>query len=129
MLTVKKIMTKIIEKVNANTTVQDIAKIMAEKNIGCVVVEENGRPIGIITETDIVRKVVGVDVSPKNTPANKIMNSPVLSIDSDASILAANDLMDKHHIRHLVVTEEDVQVGVLSVRDLIHPTLLDEETY
>lgn len=129
MLTVKKIMSKNVEKITDNTTAKEIAGIMSKKKIGSVLVEQNDKPVGIVTETDIVRKVVGKDIDPQNMLASEIMNSPVLTIDSEASILEANDMMDEHHVRHLVVTEEGSLVGILSVRDLIHPVLLDEETY
>jgi CBS domain-containing protein len=103
--------------------------IMLDKKIGCVLIEHSGQLIGIITETDIVRKAVGQDMDLTKTLASKIMNAPVLAIDSEASVLEANDMMDKHHIRHLAVTEEGNFVGVISVRDLLHPVLLDEEPY
>ncbi|HJP17512.1 MAG TPA: CBS domain-containing protein [Nitrospinota bacterium] len=129
MQTVKSIMSKEIEKVNIDDSVKDVAKTMATKKIGSVLVEHNGNLIGIITETDIVRKVVGQDMSLQDTIASKIMNSPILTVDAEASILDANDTMDKHNIRHLAVSEEGAIVGVISVRDLIHPMNLNEEPY
>jgi len=129
MQTVKSIMSKEIEKVNIDDSVKDVAKTMATKKIGSVLVEQNGNLIGIITETDIVRKVVGQDMSLQDTIASKIMNSPILTVDAEASILDANDTMDKHNIRHLAVSEEGAIVGVISVRDLIHPMNLNEEPY
>ena len=129
MQTVKSIMSKEIEKVNIDDSVKDVAKTMATKKIGSVLVEHNGNLIGIITETDIVRKVGGQDMSLQDTIASKIMNSPILTVDAEASILDANDTMDKHNIRHLAVSEEGAIVGVISVRDLIHPMNLNEEPY
>lgn len=129
MLTVKKIMAKTLEKVSIDTTVKDIAGIMGEKSIGSVLVEQNTIPVGIVTETDIVRKVIAQNISPHDTIAGKIMNSPIMTIDSGASIVEATDMMDRHHIRHLVVTEEGNLLGIISVRDLMHPVLLDEESY
>lgn len=129
MLTVKKIMAKTLEKVSIDITVKDIAGIMGEKSIGSVLVEQNTIPVGIVTETDIVRKVIAQDISPHDTIAGKIMNSPIMTIDSGASIVEATDMMDRHHIRHLVVTEEGNLLGIISVRDLMHPVLLDEESY
>ncbi len=64
-----------------------------------------------------------------HAPRSKIMNSPILTVDAEASILDANDTMDKHNIRHLAVSEEGAIVGVISVRDLIHPMNLNEEPY
>tara|TARA_B100000315_G_scaffold8245_1_gene8161 strand:+ start:13473 stop:13862 length:390 start_codon:yes stop_codon:yes gene_type:complete len=129
MPTVKQIMSKDIEKVSIDASVKDVAKTMAEKKVGSVLIEDSGNLIGIVTETDIVRKVVGQDVSLQDTLASKIMNAPVLTIDAEATILDANDMMDKHNIRHLAVKEEDNIVGVISVRDIIHPVNLDEEPY
>lgn len=107
-------MTKAVEKVDINMTVKEIARIMTEKKIGCVLVEQNNNLVGIITEVDIVQKVVGQDASPQDILASKIMNYPVLTIDSEVSIESANDLMVKHHIRHLAITEKDALVGVVS---------------
>ena len=129
MLTVDKIMSRTFEKVNVDSTVSDIVGIMTEKNIGSVLVEQNTNIVGIVTETDIVRKVVARDMPPHETLASKIMNSPIMTIESEASIVEASDVMDRHHIRHLIVTKEGELMGVLSVRDIIHPVLLDEESY
>lgn len=126
---VKQLMSKAIEKITIEATAKDIANIMAEKNIGSVLIEHNDNIVGIITETDIVRKVVRLDKTPQDVPASTIMNAPVLTIDVEASILDANDMMDRHHIRHLAVTEEGNIIAVLSVRDLMHPVNLGEETY
>ena len=106
-----------------------LQKLWLRKKVGSVLIEDSGNLIGIVTETDIVRKVVGQDVSLQDTLASKIMNAPVLTIDAEATILDANDMMDKHNIRHLAVKEEDNIVGVISVRDIIHPVNLDEEPY
>ena len=122
-------MAKTLEKVSVDTTVKDIAGIMGEKSIGSVLVEQNAVPVGIVTETDIVRKVIAQDISPQDAIAGKIMNSPIMTIDSGASIVEATDMMDRHHIRHLVVTDEGNLLGIISVRDLMHPVLLDEESY
>ena len=129
MLTVKKIMSKGIEKVSSETSVKDIAKIMTEKKIGSVLIENQGNIVGIITETDIVQKVIGHDMSPQDTLASKVMNTPILTVDAEASILDANDMMDKNGVRHLAVEEEGNIVGVISVRDIIQPVNLDEEPY
>lgn len=129
MPTVKQIMSKVLEKITIEATAKDIANIMAEKNVGSVLIEHNDNVVGIITETDIVRKVVRLDKTPQDVLASTIMNAPVLTIDVEASILDANDMMDRHHIRHLAVTEEGNIIAVLSVRDLMRPVNLGEETY
>lgn len=125
MLRIKNVMTKNVEKVNINTTVQEIARIMTEKNVACVLVEQNDNLIGIITETEIVRKVVAQDTSPQEILTSKIMNYPVFTIDSEASIEAANELMDRHHIRHLAVLEKDALTGVVSENEIIHSVVLN----
>ncbi|BAM06671.1 CBS domain-containing protein [Leptospirillum ferrooxidans] len=127
MVMVKKVMTKNPMTVEMTTTAREVAEIMKTKKVGSLLVMQGEKTVGIITEADIVRRVVGEDRVPYVTTVSTIMSAPVLSINSDASIYDAQDLMDKHHIRHLLVMEEDEVVGLISIRDLIHPAYLGRE--
>lgn len=125
MILVEQLMRRDLLKVGSQTTVLDAAVMMKANQVGYVVVEDDGSLQGIVTETDIVRKVVSRDLAPGKMSVEEIMNSPVITIDCKRPVTDADELMDHHRIRHLVVTEGDRVVGMLSVRDLLHT--VDEE--
>ena len=75
--------------------------------------------VGIVTETDLTRKVVGGGLNPESTPISKIMTQPVQSMDRFLPIEEANNFMHKNKIRHLAVTEDEKIVGMLSIKDLV----------
>ncbi len=83
--------------------------------------ESGNIPHGIVNETDMVRKVTAKDISPAVIQVEQVMSTPVISIDRTQPITKADELMDRHHTRHLGVTENGRIIGILSVRDLLHP--------
>ncbi len=129
MVPVKKIMTKNVLRIDAKITVKEAAKIMKTKKIGCLLVEKDKEIIGIITETDMVRRLVAEERDSTSTSVKQIMSSPLFTIDAERSIIDANDMMDKKHVRHLAVTEEGRVVGVLSCRDVMHPIYMEGEEW
>lgn len=129
MVSVKKIMSTNLKKASDTITAKDAAKLMRDNRIGCILIETAGEIIGVITEADLVRKVVAEGVSPDNVQARTIMSSPLLTIDAEKTILDANDMMDKHVTRHLGVTEEGKIIGVVSSRDIMHPQYMEGEEW
>ncbi|MGH7232418.1 MAG: CBS domain-containing protein, partial [Nitrospiraceae bacterium] len=81
MVTAQKLMKQDLAKVQVSSPVSDAAKVMRERKIGSVFVEQNDRIVGIVTETDIVRQIVGRDQMPGFVPVASIMSSPVIGID------------------------------------------------
>jgi CBS domain-containing protein len=80
----------------------------------------NGKEIvGILTDTDMVRRVVAAGADTRKTTAEQIMSAPILTIEENKTVLDANDLMAQTHIRHLGVTQDGKLVGMISVRDLV----------
>ena len=104
--TVSGIMRKRLETIEATSSVQQAAKKMKDKNVSSlVVVDENGRPQGLVSERDLVTKVCTTDI-PVNTIKNKeIMSSPVITISSKSSPSKAADMMLRHNVRHLLVVD------------------------
>ena len=92
---------------------------MRDNDIGSVVVTSGEEIIGILTDTDLVRRVVAAGADPMHTTVEKIMSAPITSIEEDRTLLDANDLMAKEHIRHVGVTQNGKMVGLISVRDLV----------
>lgn len=105
--------------VDRDTDVRTAAALMRDKNIGSLFVTRNKDIIGIITDTDMVRRVVAVGLDAAKTSVEQIMSAPILSIEEDKTLLDANDLMAKSHLRHLGVTRNGKLVGLISVRDLV----------
>ncbi|MDH4229534.1 MAG: CBS domain-containing protein [Nitrospirota bacterium] len=122
MLIVKDVLTRHVITAHADTSVRELADIMKEKRIGSVFIcDDEGRKVGIVTESDIVRKVVGGDRVPYVTTAQEVMSAPLITVDLRANIYQAQELMDQRRVLHLGVTDGDDFVGMVSIRDLIHP--------
>lgn len=126
MITVDRLMTSRTVNIETGTSVIDVAKLMKNHKIGSVFVTKHDRIVGIVTEPDIVRKVVGADRVSDGIAVEDIMSSPVIGIDGRRSVTEAADLMERHGTRHLAVLKENSIVGILSVRDLLHPVSIDE---
>ena len=126
MITVGQLMKKDLVTVDTGTSVIEAAKLMKACNVGSVLISHKGRVIGIVTESDIVRKVVGSDRGPYFIPVEDIMSSPIIGIEERCLLTEAADLMNRHQTRHLGVTKGGSVVGILSVRDLLRPVSIDE---
>jgi signal-transduction protein with cAMP-binding, CBS, and nucleotidyltransferase domain len=95
------------------------AQTMAEKRIGSLLVIEADEMVGIVTETDVVRKGMAFHLPASSTRVGAVMNYPLIQIDINRTVRHASRLMAKKQIRHLGVTEDNKVVGLLSVRDLV----------
>jgi CBS domain-containing protein len=127
---VKEFMHRYLEVVSPKATVTAVAERMSVKRIGCLLVESDdptGGPIGILTETDLVRKVLAAGLDPMVTVANQVMVSPIVTITGDRTMLDASHVMETNHIRHLCVAEAGEIVGIVSVRDLVR-SFVDAES-
>ena len=105
--------------VDRHISVRHAARIMKDTGIGSVLVTWDRVIIGIVTDTDICRRLVGMGLDADQTFVEHIMTSPVIKIDENKTIRDANAMMAKEHIRHLGVTREGNLVGMISVRDLV----------
>lgn len=108
-----------MEAIASERTVLEAARTMAEKRIGSLLVIEAGEMVGIVTETDLVRKGLASQLSADSTNVAAVMNYPLIRIDINRTVRDASRLMAEEGIRHLAVTEENKVVGLLSVRDLV----------
>ena len=108
-----------ILSIDLESSVQEAAQFMMAHNIGSVLVKEFEEYVGIVTETDLTRKVLGKGLNAESTPVSEIMTSPILSLECYLPVEEANRFMHKNKIRHLAVTEEEKIVGILSVKDLV----------
>ena len=94
-------------------------RLMAEKNIGLVVVMENGAIAGILSERDCVRRLVLAGKAPELTPVADIMVREVITIDLAKTFADCLKLMHLHNVRHLPVAENGTPITVISIRDLL----------
>lgn len=100
--------------------VSSVVKKMISNNIGAIIVISGGSPVGIITERDIIEKIVRAGRSPDETRAEEIMSSPLISIESDKTIKEALVLMRDKKIRRLGVTRRGRLIGVVTERRLLN---------
>ncbi len=105
--------------VERDTDVQTAARIMRDRRINSLFVTNSKEIVGILTDTDMVRRVVAAGVDTLTTKAEQIMSAPIVMIDGDKTVLDASDLMAQKHIRHLGVTQDGKLVGMISVRDIL----------
>lgn len=117
--TVKNVMKSPVITVDANSSVCNAAKIMSEKRIGAIVIVEDGKPVGIATERDIVERVVAKALDVKKVKMKEIMSKPLITVNEDMPIINAVRIMQKNNIRRLVVMKNDELRGIVTQRDLL----------
>jgi CBS domain-containing protein len=104
--------------ISGEATIHDVVKIMAEQNIGFLVVVENGRMVGVLSEKDVVRSLA--ERGNLSVKVSDICKRDIITLQEDATLEEAAEKMGKHGIRHIVVVNKSGElVGVVSVRDLI----------
>ena len=118
LILVKDIMSKAIISVNTETTVFQIAKMMEQSGIGAILVKKNSNLAGIITDRDFATKIASDRLS-FDTPVEKVMSSPLITINHDESISAAAKRMTSKKIRKLAVTDNGKIVGLITSTDLV----------
>ncbi len=119
-LLVRDVMTKDVRVVRPDTSVKEVVATMNKFNIGSIVVVQGERPVGIITERDILKRIVEPCLDPETVTARQIMTSPVVTIDENASINEAAKLMAKKGVKRLLVTRNnDELVGIITFTDIV----------
>ncbi len=113
------LMTQAIETLDSQKTVAEAARWMAARRIGSVFVVEAGEIVGIVTESDVVRKCLAEGQDATVVRLRSLLTFPLVGIEVTRSIQDACELMATHHIRHLAVTDRTKIVGVVSIRDLV----------
>ena len=116
---IRKMMTAGPPIVDPDTTVADVVKIMNQQGTSSVLVGEPGAAKGIVSEADIVRRVVALEKDSANVKVDQIMTSPLISVNIATPVYEIYRTMAENHIRHLLITDNGKQVGFISVKDLI----------
>lgn len=113
--------------ISPEATVYEALQLMADKNIGALVVLEGGKLAGIISERDYARKVILHQKSSVQIPVSEIMTRTVFFVSPDASIEECMALMTNQRVRHLPVLEDDKLVGVISIGDVVKAIISNQE--
>lgn len=113
------LMNKNILRIESHQTVEKASMIMDQSKIGSLLVMKNNLEVGLLSESDIVRRVIAKGKKPSETLVETVMSSPLITISIEASGEEANETMKKHGIRHLLVQQKGKIVGIFSVRDLM----------
>jgi CBS domain-containing protein len=100
---------------------------MSDANVGAIVVTEGGRPVGIFTERDYLRKITLQGLSSAETKVEQVMSSPLITVGPDESTRNAMETMTERRCRHLVVVDGDEMGGIVSIGDLVKHLLQEKE--
>ncbi|MDG6906788.1 MAG: CBS domain-containing protein [Nitrososphaerota archaeon] len=120
---VKAFMRREMISIDSKRTIKEAVKRMVRYDIGSIVITNHGNPVGIVTERDVLRRALMASKRP-NRPVKEIMSSPLITIDSLATIGEVAELMSNRDIRRVLVTENDKVVGIITQRD-VQKALLD----
>ncbi len=113
--------------IGAETTVLDALKLMAEKNIGSVMIMDDQKLLGIMTERDYSRKVILKGKSSTDTKVSEIMTTDLPHVISTDTIEYCMELMSSNNIRYLPVFEKDTVCSIISISDVVKETILGQE--
>ena len=116
-----------IHTIGPDARVYDALKLMAEKDVGALVVLDAGKLAGIISERDYARKVILQGKSSYDIPVREIMTARVVTVQPSHSVEDCMGLMTKHRVRHLPVVDGERLVGVLSIGDLVKEVIAEQE--
>jgi len=116
-----------VHTIEPAASVYEAVKLMAEKNVGALLVVEHGKVVGIVSERDYARKVVLLARSSKDTPLRDIMSSPVMYVHPEQTVDECMVLMTENRLRHLPVMDGDQLVGLVSIGDLVKATISEQQ--
>ena len=116
--TISEVMTRDPRTVPSDAPLTDVAKEMDQADTGAIIVAEDGRFKGIVTDRDIVVRAIAAGKDPKSTTAGEIATTGTKTLTPDASIEDAIRLMREHAIRRIPIVEDDRAVGIVSLGDL-----------
>lgn len=117
-ITVRQIMRTIVS-IDSKAKAREAAKLMVEKRIGSLIANRDGLPFGIVTEMDLVDKIVAGASDPSKVTVAEMMTAPLVTIDASAPLIDAARRMVEKRVKRLIVTEHDKIIGIVSQTDLV----------
>ena len=118
-LKVEDVMVEDVVLVSEKATVKEAAELMNRHEIGCLIVMKNGKPVGIVTETDMVKRVIMGPADPEKTKVKKIMSKPLVVGNPQMDVDQASNIMRKRKIKKLPVIEDGRLVGLVTTTDIV----------
>lgn len=115
---VKNYMDKEFPTLDVGATIFETAQILAESDLGYVIILEKGKPKGIATERDVISKILLAEKDPKKTTVGSIMSTPLITIDPDEDMLVASELMQKNNIKRIPVVKDQIIYGVITATNI-----------
>lgn len=112
--------------ISPDASVFEALRVMAEKDVGALVVAHNGQIVGIISERDYARKIILLGKTSRDTPVSEIMTREVVTIHPDDTLDECMEAMSRHRVRHLPVIEGDEMVGIISIGDVVRTIIHDQ---
>lgn len=124
---VRDIMSVNVVTMPPDATIFDVATSMAKMDIGSIIIADKDRPLGIITEADIVRRVIAEKKDTMNTVARDVMSTPIIHVEPGTALTEAMRVMARSNIRRVAVLKNDSLAGIITSRDLLRwsPELID----
>jgi predicted transcriptional regulator len=116
---VSDIMSSPVLTVDESVSVREAAEKMTKNNVGTIVVTKNGDPLGIVTERDVLNRIVSKGRDPDSTEMKEIVSKPLIFVDKDLSILEAMRVMRDNQIRRLLVMDKSQLVGITTDTDML----------
>lgn len=113
--------------VGPKESVYEALRAMAERNVGALVVLENERVVGVVSERDYARKVILAGKASRETAVGEIMGAPAVTVTPGTTVAECMTLMTQRYIRHLPVVDEGVLVGVVSIGDVVKSLFAEQE--
>ncbi|MBN1475070.1 MAG: CBS domain-containing protein [Syntrophaceae bacterium] len=115
-----------VYSISPSATVFEALQMMSEKKIGALVVIENSKVVGIMSERDYARKIILHGKTSRETSVKEVMSTTLFSVKPDAKVEDAMVLMTGKHVRHLPVFEKDKFVGIISIGDVVKSIISDK---
>ncbi len=113
--------------IDVDASVYEALQLMAEKDLGALVILEDGQLAGIISERDYARKVILLDRGSRETRVDEIMTRDVITVSPRDSVAECMELMTEHHVRHLPVIDEGTLGGIVSIGDVVKGVIGEQE--
>jgi len=117
--TVRSVMTQLVITTKTDSSVREAAELMRKKNVGSIVVTYEGKPVGIVTERDMVERVVARGLDASKVQMKEIMSKSLITTTGEMPIIEAIRMMQKKKIRRLLIMENKKLIGIITQRDLL----------
>jgi len=115
---VEDVMTKNVISIDSSLTVKDAAKMMTDAKVGCLVVTKDNAPAGMLTERDLVRRVISID-KPSSTPVSEVMSTPLITAKPDYNLWELAQTMKTKKIHKIPIEKDNRLVGIITATDIV----------